>query len=323
MRYFTKEWYSLMDSLGTAEMFEPVIDKDYTDEEIENLYQDMMEKYVQEERDSYDEPPCMVIDPEDMIDEEDFDPEDYLVGEIDEDGEEENLHHPESLAELLEFQQAELEYAIREYENRPPFDEEEARSEFEENYNDYLEEPDEDVPQWIRDSVDIRLLAMGAMPESVYKKLMAEEEENQARFDELDAIADEAMEDMYAELPDEYIDLQDDLDEMDGDYVVDVVREDGDVEIILSGWDEEGDPVQRKIILEEASVLEDEGLDIEAEIDEDGDYLSNCDLLYHEVYFENDRFEVHFLFENEGLKYMTIACSLITIEQGLHRLLDN
>ena len=49
MRYYTKEWYTLLQSLGTSELFEPVIDKEYTDEDIEILYQDMMDKYVMEE----------------------------------------------------------------------------------------------------------------------------------------------------------------------------------------------------------------------------------------------------------------------------------
>ena len=35
MRFYTKEYYTLMMSLGVTEMYEPVIDKDYSDEEIE------------------------------------------------------------------------------------------------------------------------------------------------------------------------------------------------------------------------------------------------------------------------------------------------
>ena len=30
MRFYTKEYYTLMMSLGAADMYEPVIDKDYT-----------------------------------------------------------------------------------------------------------------------------------------------------------------------------------------------------------------------------------------------------------------------------------------------------
>ena len=199
MRYYTKEWYTLMQRLGTADLFEPVLDKEYSDEEIEEMYQEMLEKYVQEEHDSYDEPPFFILDPEEDIASDEFDPEDFLVGDIDENGEEFNLRHPETLDEFLDYQKREMEQELAEYENRPPFDEEEARREFEENYQDSLEEPDEDIPQWIRDTVDPRLLAMWVLPEGAYKKLAAEEEELQERFDELDEAAEEALEEVPVE----------------------------------------------------------------------------------------------------------------------------
>ena len=63
MRYYTKEYYTLMMSLGTADLYEPVIDKDYTDEEIEELYQKALDRYIEEERASYDEPPELDVMP--------------------------------------------------------------------------------------------------------------------------------------------------------------------------------------------------------------------------------------------------------------------
>ena len=57
MRYYTKEYYTLMMALGVADMYEPVIDKEYSDEEIEELYQKALDNYVEELRASYDEPP--------------------------------------------------------------------------------------------------------------------------------------------------------------------------------------------------------------------------------------------------------------------------
>ena len=314
MRFYTKEWYTLMDSFGNVDMFEPVLDKEYTDAEIEALYQDMEDKYVQEERDAYDEPPYIPVDDDELADPDDFDPEDYLIGIIDEEGEEVDLHHPESYEELLEYLKQETERELREYENRLPFDEEEARSEFRENYKDYLEEPDEDIPEWVRKEVDVRLLAMGALPEGVYKRLKAEEEKNEAAFDVLDAAADEAFGKMYADIPDEYTDMLDDFENVDGEYVIEINEEGGDVTVVLSGWDEDGDEERHSIIFEQAEVTEDEGLSINVEVDEDGDTVSDCDLLFHEVYYDNGRFEVHMMFENNGLKYLTLNCSDITFE---------
>ena len=318
MRFYTKEWHTLMNSLGTIDMFRPVIDKDYTDEEIEELYQEFLDRYIEEERAAYDEPPVLILDEDE--DDEEFDPEDYIVCDIDEDGNEINMHHPADFAELKEFTRRQMQIEIDEYENREPFDEDEAREEFEENYRDFLEEPDEDIPAWIRDSVDVRLLAIGALPEGAYKKLMAEEEAMQERFDELDEAADDALEDIYEELsmemPDEYPRLLEDLDELDGEYVLGIQLDGDELEMEISGWDDEGDPVRRIASFEGVKIIEDEGAVIRPEVDDDGDITSNCDLECHELYFEDGRFEVHFLLDDGALKYLTFSCDEISITQS-------
>ncbi len=315
MKYYTKQWQQLFEYLGTIDMYEPIIDKEYTDQEIADLYEDMMDKYIEEERIAYDEPPTMGDLYE--LDPEDFDPDDYIIGDIDADGSESNLRNPASYEEFMEYQKKEYEFEMREYESRPPFDEEEAREDFEEEYRDSLEEPDEDLPEWVRKSVDPRLIAMNVLPEGVYKKLMAEEQEKQNLFDTLDEAADKAMEDAYKSLPEECKYISDDLDELDGDYVVSVrsegSAEDGsatDLTIELYGWDLEGDGVIKKAVFEKAQIIEDEGLSIETEKDEDGDIESNCDLISHELYYEDGCFEVHLMFENnEELKYLTLKCT--------------
>lgn len=282
MRYYTKEWYSLLNSLGAAELFEPVIDKSYTDEEIEDLYQEMLEKYVQEEHDLYDEPPFFITEDDD---------EEWEISEAD------------KLA------------AVEAYENREPFDEEEAAREFEEQYKDDLEDPDEDIPQWVLDSVDPRLIAMGLLPESVYRKLKIEEDVREALFDKLDEEADEALEKVYDGLPEEYQEISDQLGELEGESVTDfTMSEDGTIVITMHSWDDEGDPVRLILEIEDAKILEKEDLVIETETDEDGDVISNCSIESHELYYGPDGAELHLLFDNEdeGLKYLTVRCSGIS-----------
>lgn len=281
-----------MDSLGVVDMFRPVIDKEYTDEEIEALYDESMDIYVEQEREIYDEPPHIIFeeDEDDEDDDDDIDEDDDIVISID---------------ELLD-----------EYENREPFDEEEARSEFEENYKDSLEEPDEDIPAWITESVDPRLIAMGVLPEGAYKRLKAEEAELQERFDKLDAAADEAFEKMYGDMPDEFGGILDDLDELDGEYLIGMERTSDELILTFAGWDDDGDPVKRTATFDDVQMIEDEGLVINAELDEDGEYESDCDLDYHELYYENGRFEVHMMFDDGSLKYLTFSCDSITIEQS-------
>lgn len=274
MRFYTKEYYTLMMSLGAAELYEPVVDKDYTDEEIEELYCRALDKYIEEERASYDEPPELSFD-------EDDDPE------------------------FIEMLKAELE----EYENREPFDEDEAREEFEEMYKDNLENPDEDLPDWVWESVDPRIPAMYFLPEKVYKRLAAEDEENEERFEALDEAADEALGEMMEDLPEEFEELMETLDAQESSFVLSADINDGEVELKFDGWDEEGEDAVILIRFDEAEIIENEGLDVHAETDEDGDIDSDCELVYSELYIEEGRPEVHMLFDNNGLKYLTFRCS--------------
>jgi hypothetical protein len=263
-----------MMSLGVTEMYEPVIDKDYTDEEIEELYQKALDKYIEDERADYDAPPVLYLD-------EDGDPED------------------------LEFFRIETE----EYENREPFDEEETAEVFEEIYRDNLEDPDEDLPGWVRDEVDPRILAMYFMPEKIYRKLSEQDAANEERFEALDERADEALEDMLADLPEEYEELMETLEELEDSYVLGIEKSGDEIELKLEGWDEEGEEAVYTLRFDEVEVLEDEGVTAHSGKDEDGDTESDCELVYSEIYIEDGRPEIHMLFDNDGLKYLTFRCA--------------
>ena len=274
MRFYTKEYYTLMMGLGTVDMYEPIIDKDYTDDEMEELYQKALDKYIEEERASYDEPPVLFVD---------------------EDGNAEDLE--------------DFEAEVEEFENREPFDEKEAAEEFEDLYKDNLEEPDEDLPDWVKETVDPRILAMYFMPEKIYRKLAEEDKANEEKFEALDEKADEALEDMRGDLPEEYEELMDLLEELENAYVIEAAIGSGEIELKLEGWDDEGEEAVFKLRFDEAEVLENEGVEAHSEKDEDGDIESDCELLYSEIYVEDGRPEFHMLFDNNGLKYLTFRCA--------------
>ena len=277
MRYHTKEYYELLMALDSAGMYEPVVDKEiYTEEDIEELYQKAMDKYLEEERADYDAPPELFIDEEEGLDPEDA--KEYAI-------------------------------AVEEYEAREPFDEELAKEEFEELYRDNLEEPDEDLPGWVRESVDHRLLAMYLMPEKTYEKLAAQDEENQEKFDALDEAADNALEDIMDELPEEYVGFIGTIVFYEDEYVLEAKLADGDLTFNITGFTEDGDITVRELRFNGVEIIEDEGINIEAWEDEDGDPESDCELLYSELYKEDGKPEVHMLFNNNGLKYFTFRCS--------------
>ena len=273
MRFYTKEYYRLMMSLDAAEVYEPVVDREYSDEDIAELYQKALDKYIEEERAAHDEPPEF-----DM--EESGDPEYIGI----------------------------LRAMLDEYENRGPFDEEEAREEFEELYRANLEEPDEDLPAWVWETVDPRLPAMYFLPEKVYERLAAEDRANGEKFEELDEAADEAYDEMMDDMPEEYEELMETLEELEDADVLSADVSDGEIVLTLEGWDEDGDEAVFTIRFDGAELIENEGLEVHCEEDEDGDSESDCELLYSELWFDEGMPEVHMLFDNNGLKYLTFRC---------------
>ena len=306
MRYHTKEYYRLFMSIGAADCYEPAIDKDvYTEEDIAGLYQKAMDRYIEEERADYDAPPQMLID-------------DAYSGDM-------TPRHPASKEELQQLRERMLALAVDAYEKRPPFDEEAAAEEFEEMYRDALEEPDEDLPEWVREAVDPRILAMDLLPEKIYRKLVSEDAASEERFDALDDEADEALEALRESLPENYQDFMDVLEELEDSAVLQLGMEtgffsDGDeddawLEILMTDWNDQGQEVPRILKFVRPEILEDDGIEIDA-WDEDGESFSDCDFIFGELYMEDGKPEVHLLFENNGLKYLTLRCSEAVAEYG-------
>ena len=251
-------------------------------------------------------------------------------------------------AEIAELYQKRLEKYLddqremsREYPDDDFFVEKDEIEFFEEMYNDSLEDPDEDVPAWIRESVDPRLLALGVLPESVYSKLKEELTLKQKRFDELEELAERMYEDGMHEDDEhyeEYDEAEDVIGDIMGGYILDIRELDASVEIEYVTWDDGDDDEDDDVDFEDididdeedfedvqirriatfsgARVLEYEKPEIKAERDEDGDIESNCDLLDYELYYEADRLEVHMLLDNEehGLKYLTLNCESVNAE---------
>ncbi len=314
MRYFTKEWYKILQSIGNADMYMPIElnDSELDDETFEKLYRNMLIAYVEEEREQYNTPPEIMID----IDPEEFDPEDFLIADINEDGDEENFRNPESFEEYVSYREKEMEGLKKEFDSRPPFDEETAIQEFEDLYNSNLESINEFLPEDIASSVDPRLTALGLLPEDKYNQLVEIEKKNQEFIDDVDDKTNDEYEALYASISDDFINLPEDFDMLDGSSVNEMRVNDNALELELSCFDEDGEEVTRTLVFDDYKVIENEDISIESEVDDDGETLSNCDLICHELYIEDDRFDVHMLLDNDGLKYLTIDCDGVYIIQS-------
>lgn len=174
MKYFTKEYYKYIASLVEYDLpYEIIGDKYYTNEEIRALYEKSKEAYVKDEEKYYNTPPVYEEWEEDVLYLEDVFIED---DSLDPDGD--RLRNPKSWEEYYKYKKSEYERDLEDFENRLPFDMKEAVKNFEENFSMLSDREMYDLPNFVFDEVDIRLLALNLMPKSIYKRI---EKENKNR----------------------------------------------------------------------------------------------------------------------------------------------
>jgi hypothetical protein len=133
MRIYTKEWYNLMQGMGIDD-FKKIPDGNYTDSEIDALYQKALKKEIASERRCYNSEPFFLPFDE-LLTEENFDPEDWIRVIDEEKG---IVKHSESAKEVREELEAQYRQEMDAFENRPPFDPAETIQFFEAAYQTKL-----------------------------------------------------------------------------------------------------------------------------------------------------------------------------------------
>jgi hypothetical protein len=310
MRFYTKEWYALMQDTGSD--FKKIPDGNYTDAEIDALYQKQLKKEIASDRRSYNSEPFF-LPLDDLITEENFDPEDWLLVADEKTG---AVCHPKSAREVRENLEAQRRQAQEEFENRPPFDPAEAIQFFETAYQSKLNYYKDTLPTWMTEQVDRRILALDLLPESAYRRYREESREKEKEWNKINRTAEKTL--SGQNIPDhaaEAMQLHDasllSLKKSNKNYVM-LVRRDG-------LWPD-GTTPYRKVVFHHAAVLEKEaGLRVrKSETDEDGFFRSDISFLYHEIYRTDIGYEAHMmLWVPQGLAYLTIACTDITFEDGV------
>ena len=302
MRYFTKEYREALQNIGLVEGFDILEDKDI---DINELYRRKEYEYVESEREIYDTAP---IHESDLFSDLELALEDILLADLDEDGNETNFRHPENYEEWEAYKEASYKRQLEEFENREPFNEEEARELFKMNFD--LEVNDKSqLPDWVYKEVDPRLIALYYLPEEVYEKLEKISEESTRRIKEIDQLEEQDL--TNKRIPNhllELLELHDSnllkIEEKEGNIFLDV---DYSSALSLEGF--------QRLQFTEGEILENEINRLI--IDEDG--LSNIYFIAREVYNMGDYFEFHFLLDSylddEGeSSYLTIrAKNLLNI----------
>ena len=310
MKYFTKEWYELMQKLDYTSGFQKIPDKIYSDQEIQAFYDVDLAAEVANDEELYNTPPDYDLY-EELLDPAVFEPDIFLfVNE--ETGE---AFHPESLEMAKHYIEQERQMREETFAKRPPFDPTETIACFEDCYKGMIRHGTYGYfPQWVCDMVDKRLLALQRMPESVYEQLRIEETENQKAFDK---IMNEAKKELDAQKIPERIQSQ--LCFHDA-CLLSLKKNKADMELYLrkdGGWPE-GTPYI-KIIFKNVSKLEREkGFSLRIKRNDEGELTSSCYYLYDELYRTHNGYELHLLLATpKAFRYMTISCEDIVFVDNI------
>lgn len=315
MKYFTKEWYDLMQSFHASSLYEPIPDRPYSDEEIQNMIEERLKQELEEDREGFDTPPQFdegdYEDLKEMFDrcakediEVSLDVTDETTGEA---------HKAFSYDSFIAIERKNNIYLMKEFENRGSYDEKEFIDEWRENFEFDLENAGYDLPDWAKASVDPRLLALGYLPKSIYKKIEAEDRKNYKEFDKITKKADQILKKETKKLPETLADGLNLHDEIVYSFVFDKTD-------FLLQINDRIYRFQNAVILEnELDEIKDHMVSTPNEIpDYDNDSYEEfivCSWLYKEVYYlDKNRYEVHVLLDADKLRYLTFQCSGLLIE---------
>lgn len=311
MKYFTKEWYELMQRLDYCLCMRPIADGEYTDADIKRLYDKKLKAEIARDRRDYNDPPTFIDFDIDDMDIDDFTFFDPQTGK---------LEKAASKAEITERIEAEKAAAWAEFNSRPPFDPAETVENFERMYEGGLKHGLSHYPEWAQKLLDPRLVALSYLPRTVYDRLKAESRRNKKEFERIERTARKALEKESARIPERILDI------FSGFHDARIMRLDklGDDIAMLVALDcacFEGETPYVRVLFKNAEIVESDGLPFN-----DGDSLrmptdEGYDIcltyLYDEFYAVDGGIEAHFLLSFDDLKYFTVRCADIVCEKNL------
>lgn len=312
MRYYTKEWYELMQGMHYVSGMTVVPDKEYTDAEIREFYDADLAEEIERDRRIYESrEEAMPVDMEPLLEPGVFRPEMFLF-EDEETGKLFHVQTPDEARVLLKKIEKEREEYLT---NRPPFDPAETIQCFEECYQGVKKYCLNSYPDWARDAIDPRLAALNRMTESIYDCLKALEDSNKAAFDAINAEARAVLD--QQNIPEEIHSIF----RFHDDEVLALKRHGKDAELYL-GYGEElpdGKSPYVRVVFKNISFIDREkGLVFRKKINEHGIWSSNIIYLYDELYRTESGYEVHMLlWTSRGLRYLTIGCEDIQLEKNI------
>ena len=297
MKYYTKEWYENCQKSQYCVGFEPIEDRDYSDAEIQKLYERKLREYIAEEKETYETEPDYLMDVDDITPE--MVAEGIFLDVNEETGEKRVITDIEELKAKMLEEQAE---ARREFESKPPFDPSEAEKEFRDAYESSLEYGC-GLPDEVKDEADYRLAALGYLKKGLYRRLKKECGKALKYVDSVETKAMKELGRQAALLPDE---LPDAMPSHDAD-LLSFTRTGNDIRMRF--LPEEDGPVSCfETVFSDAEFIENE---IGEPGKVTGEVLQDMHptFLYDELYKTESGIEAHMMFSGDELRYVTLRCS--------------
>lgn len=186
MKYYTKKWYQMLHNAFHLEMFKIVPDEKYSEEKICSLYEKKLEKRMEEERRFCDEPSHILS----LYDKK---------HKVNDSSKNETGNKIQSLEESKESMEA--EFLRKALNGQNTFDPSAAAENFKAAYESSLRMVHYRYPEWVENEADPRLLAMGFMPEGIYKRLKQQEKENRKAFKIIDRKAKKETDIQWSKVP--------------------------------------------------------------------------------------------------------------------------
>lgn len=311
MKFYTKEWYELMQRQHYTSGLKKIPDKVYSDVDIQAFYDKDLKAEVARDRKIHNTPPGPYDWADELLLPDRFTPDTFLF-ENEETGE---LFHPETPEIARRYLEQDRRRAQEQFAARPPFDSTETIACFQECYRGTLRYGFSHFPQWVQASVDPRLLALNRIPESAYKRLKKEEQANRRAFEKIDAKATAVLEqqDIPAEIREHFC--------FHDACVLAIKKVRSDVELYLrkdGGWLGDATPYIKITFKNIRQIDREKGFSLRPKLDADGDLRTSCTYLYDELYRNEGGYEVHMLLcTSKALRYLTICCEDIHFEDNI------
>lgn len=162
-------------------------------------------------------------------------------------------------------------------------------------------------PDWVKDKVDIRLIALDYLPKSVYDRLKTEQKQNKAAFDKIEREARKTLVKESKKIPER---IKSEFGFHDGSVLsIKQIGVDLVMMIEVDGIPFEGGTPYVRVTFTNGKIIE---RDENIEADD-----VRCTWLYDELYKTEIGYEAHMLLTNKDLCYLTISCDDLVIERNI------